>query len=124
MKKYCLTDCAKEKLSIGKEVLIESITAVLFVIAVFTILMSVSLVTGLVTQGTYVYITGSLIGLPIIDPFTFGVTLLVVLTIIAVVMLLTVLVLHSVYKTIKSIVTNSMRSKYNTYECRVFKECT
>jgi len=72
---YCLTDCAKEKLSGVANVIAVAITVILL-IAVLCIGGYLTIViVGLIGQGIYYLINGNLIGLPSTNITDFGFTL-------------------------------------------------
>lgn len=124
MKKYCLTSCAKKKLTAGKKILIEAISLIAFIMIIGAVFISILFIIGLITQGLWVYFTGSLIGIPLnIIPSGLGM-LLIIFTISTILFFVTV-ILMGIYKSIKSIVTNKMTKTddWGTTSCKIFEEC-
>ena len=123
MKKYCLSDCAKRKLSAGKKVLVEFVTAISFIGLIVVVGFTFFTLVGLITQGIFVYFKGNLIGLPH-EVLLTGLLVLMVIAFIGSFLLLAYLLLNGVYSGIKAVVTNKIVSEdYFTENCKIFVEC-
>jgi len=121
--KYCLSKCAKRKLSAGKKALIEFVTIVSFTVGIVAAFCILIVLVGLITQGIYVYFNGNLIGLFHDVPLT-GLFVFMTLFVLAVILLVSYTVLFGIYKGIKTMVTNRMVSEdYWEEDCKIFVEC-
>ena len=122
--KYCLSDCAKRKLSAGKKALVEFITVVCFTWLVLAAGFLIFILVGLITQGIFVYFKGNLIGLPH-DVFLTGLLALLFFTIIAAVFVVGYTFVEALYTGVRAVVTNRLVSEdYYTENCKIIVECT
>ena len=123
MKKYCLTSCAKEKISDAKKWCISVISAVLFAVALTLGFGVVSCILGFIIEGFYVLINGNLIGLHG-NMFEIGAVVLLVGSISLMLLTLIILMLIDFYKGIKRVVRNRISPESNwREECKIFEEC-
>ncbi len=123
MKKYCLTSCAKEKISDAKKWCISVITAGLFAIALVLGFGIVASILGFIIEGVYVLINGNLIGLHG-NMFEIGTVVLLVGSLSLLLLTLIFLILIDVYKGIKRIVSNRIAPEGSWEEnCKIFEEC-
>jgi len=124
MKTYCLTDCAKRKLSKGKKALIELGSALLFTIAFITFLVILFFIVGITTQAIYVAIYGNLIGIGI-DILGTGSAISLVFLLLSIAIAIIYSISISIYKWIKAILTNTIikDNGWSTTKCKIFEEC-
>ncbi len=126
MKKYCLTNCAKEKLSKVRKALIELTTAFLFAVVVILIFTMLSFILGFIGQGLWVAFMGPLTPLPSIYFIEFGSTIFLLSLIAATTCFLIYKGLEALYVMIRTLVTNTSVKKDNWGEeitCHIFEEC-
>ncbi len=124
MKKYCLTDCMKRKLSVGKKLLIEITAIATTIILVIGTMVVLSAVVGFLLQLGYYLIHGNLIGYIFSGFIEAGVMSLLFIIMIGLVISLGFLgVKNFLYTPIKAVVTNTIQK--NEYEqCKIFEECS
>ncbi len=127
MKKYCLTQCAKDKLWWMKEILFEILTALLIIIFVPIAIIML----GLIVQAIGVAFTGHL-PFYIINPFlTIIIPVAIIIVTIVVGAALYIIgewifkTLRGIYKAISGTVKTFSGHPATAYsDCRIFEECT
>ena len=123
MKKYCLTDCFKKKLSTGKRITIELLTgfsvAVIVIIGVLALFTIVGIATQFITQAA-----GSAVAIFAYNPVMLGILILTVLAItIAAVIIIYVaskFIIKILYVLIKAAITGKLAPSKG---CQIFQEC-
>jgi len=125
MKKYCLTDCFKEKLSAGKKTMIEIISVATVVIIVLIGGTIVFGLLGFTIQGIYYLVNGNLIGYIFTGFIEAGFVSSVGTGLVGVFLHLIIIgIKNFVYKPIKALVTNTIETdSWSGKECSIFEEC-
>jgi len=110
-------------LSRGKKAIIEFITATIFVLTVGLAFGILIFTLGIITQGIYVYITGSLVGIPW-EILETGLVTFLMLVFISILLFVAYLILKYLYSGIKAVVTNKMTTDdLWDNKCKIFEEC-
>ncbi len=129
MAKYCLTDCAKQKLSNAKKTLIEIISG----LTVAAVLFGGFTLVGYIVGEIVIWVDG-LFHLGIFEtvPSTFndivgaGFGVLFILVIVGTAIYLVSLIIWKIISGFKAVVTNSLTKHYEsgfTEKCKIFEEC-
>ncbi len=126
MKKYCLTNCAKQKLSKTKEAFIEVAATILPVVVIVLAYLVFSSILGFIGQGLWAVFMGPVSPLPAVSFIEFGSIIFLFSIAVATGCLLIYKVLEGLYVMIKTLVTNILLKKNGWGEettCHIFEEC-
>ena len=112
---YCLTECAKRKLSKLKKALIEILT----VISVFLIIGLVAILIGAIFK---MFILSPINPVIYYHPILIGLSIMLFIFIVVMLFILLTDFIKSIYKGTKSVITNTLYSDYG-YKCKIFEKC-
>ncbi len=126
IKKYCLTDCARQKISVVTEGTIAIVVGVLLIFGILLAFVIVSTILGFIGQGLWVTFLGPFVVLPAVSLIEFGSTILLAAVLGLAAGVLIYKALKAIYVWLRIIVTNNI-VKRNSYGeetvCHIFEEC-